>query len=381
MAEKDYYQILGVEKDASASDIKRAFRKKARELHPDVNKAPEAEAQFKELNEAYEVLSDETKRRYYDTYGTANPQAGYGYASDISDIFGGMDMADILRSMFGGAAGASAGMQAQGRDMRIGLRITLEEAALGAKKEVKYHRLAPCEHCGGKGSTEPEGKKTCPTCQGTGQVVSVQRTFLGDMQTRSTCPQCQGSGEIIEKPCPECEGQGRIPDTEHVSVEVPAGIHDHQQLKVRDFGEAGYRGAASGDLYVQVEIEEHDRFVRDGNDLHCRLPISVIQAVLGAELEIPGILPDETVILKVPAGTQHADLISVPDKGMPIFKHNPARGKLCAHVDLIVPTKLSEEERGLFEQLAKSMGESFSQLQTHEEKSTWEKIKDAISGE
>ena len=380
MADRDYYDILGVDKQASADEIKKAFRKKARALHPDVNKEPDAEQKFKELNEAYDVLSDEKKRSYYDQFGTASPQGGYGYSySDISDIFGGMDMADIFSSFFGGAAAGGSRRSAvaeRGRDMRIGLRITLEEAAAGVKKDIIYDRLAPCETCGGSGLAEGASKKSCPRCHGTGQVVTVQRTFLGEMQSRTVCPECGGSGEIIDKPCPDCEGQGRVPDREHVSIEVPQGVHQGQQLKVSSFGEAGFQGRPAGDLYVQIDIQDHDFFVRDGNDLHCSLKVSVVQASLGAQISIPGIFEDEQVQIEVPAGSQHGQKIRTKAAGMPVFRNADKRGDLIAHIELVVPTHLSDEQRELFKKLADSFGDDLVDT-----RSTWEKIKDAITGE
>ena len=224
----EYYDILGVPRDATEAQIKKAFRHKARELHPDVNKAPDAEEQFKQLNEAYDCLSDPNKKRMYDQYGTADAAQGFGgYQSvNMDDIFGGMG--DLFSSFFGGMGGRGQGarVRREGRDMAIGIRLTLQEVATGASKEVAYDRLAPCEECGGSGSTDGGQEVQCSTCHGTGRVTSVQRTFLGDMQTATTCPDCGGAGTVIDNPCPECEGQGRVPDRERVTVKIPAGIRD-----------------------------------------------------------------------------------------------------------------------------------------------------------
>ena len=273
--------------------IKKAFRRRARELHPDVNKAADAEDQFKELNEAYDVLSDPNKRAQYDRFGTIPGAAGGGYGGgsgyvDFDDLFGGGfgGMGDIFSSFFGGQGGQGGRpARKEGRDMGVGLRITLEEVACGVEKEIVYDRLAPCPDCKGTGLGENGKVVTCPECGGKGRVVSVQRTFLGDMQTATTCKKCNGTGSSIENPCPECEGQGRVPDRQRVTVKVPAGIRDGQQLRVGGFGEAGIQGAQAGDLIVTCRVQPHEFFERDGDDLHGRANISFIQAILGAEIE------------------------------------------------------------------------------------------------
>ena len=222
---KDLYEVLGVSRDATEADIKKAFRRKARELHPDVNKAPDAEDQFKELNEAYDVLSDANKRAQYDRFGTVSGAAGGGSGYvDFDDLFGG-GFGDIFSSFFGGGgAGGARQQRTDGRDMGVGLRLTLEEVATGAKKEIVYDRLAPCADCDGTGMAEGGKQVTCPECGGKGRVVTVQHTFLGDMQTATTCSKCNGTGQTIDNPCPECDGQGRVPDRQRVTVEVPVGI-------------------------------------------------------------------------------------------------------------------------------------------------------------
>ena len=234
---KDLYEVLGVSRDATEADIKKAFRRKARELHPDVNKAPDAEDQFKELNEAYDVLSDANKRAQYDRFGTVPGAAGGGNGYvDFDDLFGG-GFGDIFSSFFGGAgAGGPRQQRTDGRDMGVGLRLTLEEVATGAKKEIVYDRLAPCADCDGSGMAEGGKQVTCPECGGKGRVVTVQHTFLGDMQTATTCSKCNGTGQTIDNPCPECNGQGRVPDRQRVTVEVPVGIRDSQQLRLTGFG-------------------------------------------------------------------------------------------------------------------------------------------------
>ncbi|MCL2889277.1 MAG: DnaJ domain-containing protein, partial [Eggerthellaceae bacterium] len=250
---KDLYGVLNVSKNASDEEIKKAFRKQARELHPDINKAPDAEERFKELNEAYDVLSDPSKRAQYDRFGTIPGAAGGGYGGgyvDLEDLFGGgFGMGDLFSSFFGGGSSRGA-VRKEGRDMGVGLRLTLEGVAIGAKKEIVYDRLAPCPDCGGSGLGVDGHEISCPECKGQGRVVTIQRTFLGDMQTATTCRTCNGTGRSIENPCTECDGQGRVPDRQRVTVEVPVGIKDSQQLRLSGFGEAGMQGTRAGDLIV-----------------------------------------------------------------------------------------------------------------------------------
>ena len=378
---KDLYEILGVSKDASESEIKKAFRRRARELHPDVNKAADAEDQFKELNEAYDVLSDPNKRAQYDRFGTIPGAAGGGYGGgsgyvDFDDLFGGGfgGMGDIFSSFFGGQGGQGGRpARKEGRDMGVGLRITLEEVARGVEKEIVYDRLAPCPDCKGTGLGENGKVVTCPECGGKGRVVSVQRTFLGDMQTATTCKKCNGTGSSIENPCPECEGQGRVPDRQRVTVKVPAGIRDGQQLRVGGFGEAGIQGAQAGDLIVTCRVQPHEFFERDGDDLHGRANISFIQAILGAEIEIDGIMPDEKVQVRIPAGCQNEQVVRVKGFGMPRLKSD-IRGSIYVHVNVVIPEKITKKQRELLEKLADEMGEEVAAP-----RSPLQKLRDAFN--
>ena len=378
---KDLYEILGVSKDASDSEIKKAFRRRARELHPDVNKAADAEDQFKELNEAYDVLSDPNKRAQYDRFGTIPGAAGGGYGGgsgyvDFDDLFGGGfgGMGDIFSSFFGGQGGQGGRpARKEGRDMGVGLRITLEEVARGVEKEIVYDRLAPCPDCKGTGLGENGKVVTCPECGGKGRVVSVQRTFLGDMQTATTCKKCNGTGSSIENPCPECEGQGRVPDPQRVTVKVPAGIRDGQQLRVGGFGEAGIQGAQAGDLIVTCRVQPHEFFERDGDDLHGRANISFIQAILGAEIEIDGIMPDEKVQVRIPAGCQNEQVVRVKGFGMPRLKSD-IRGSMYVHVNVVIPEKITKKQRELLEKLADEMGEEVAAP-----RSPLQKLRDAFN--
>ena len=363
---KDLYDVLNVPKNASDDEIKKAFRKQARELHPDVNKSPDAEERFKALNEAYDVLSDPGKRAQYDRFGTIPGSAGgngYGGYVDLEDLFGGgFGMGDLFSSFFGGDPGRGT-IRKEGRDMGVGLRLTLEEVAIGAKKEIVYDRLAPCPDCGGSG-LGPDGREvTCPECGGQGRVVSVQHTFLGDMQTATTCSTCNGTGKTIENPCPECDGQGRVPDRQRVTVEVPVGIKDSQQLRLSGFGEAGMHGAKAGDLIVTCRIVLHEFFERDGDNLHARANVSIVQASLGAKITIDGIFKDEKVLVTIPEGCQNEQVVVVRGYGMPRFKSS-SRGDMHVHVNVTIPTRLTKSQRELLEQLAADMGESVSEGRT-----------------
>lgn len=369
----DLYEVLGVTRDATEEEIKKAFRRQARKLHPDVNKSPNAEEEFKELNEAYDILSDPNKRAYYDRTGSTPGAAGGhdpfggGYV-DFEDIFGGGfgTMGDIFSSFFSGMGGAG-GTRHEGRDMGVGLRITLEEAATGAKKEIVYDRLAPCPDCDGTGLGEDGKEVTCPECNGSGRVYSVQRTFLGDMRTTSTCNACEGTGKIIDNPCVECGGQGRIPDRQRLTVEVPVGIRDSQQLRITGFGEAGMRGAQSGNLIVTCRVQPHDFFEREGDALHAMAKISMVQAALGADIEIDGILPDEKITVPIPEGCQNDQVIKVRGKGMPKFKSD-MRGDLYVHIEVVIPKNLTKTQRELLEQLADDLGDEYAQSRSPLEK-------------
>lgn len=357
-ATKDLYEILGVSRDASEAEIKKAFRHKARELHPDVNKAEDAEEQFKELNEAYDVLSDANKRAQYDRFGTipggASGSSGY---VDFEDLFGGFGgMGDIFSTFFGGGAQRSREVRRDGRDMGIQIAISLEEAASGTKKEIVYDRLAPCEECDGTGLGEGGKHVKCSECGGSGRVVSVQHTFLGDMQSSSVCHRCSGTGTVIEGACSECEGQGRVPDRQRVSVDIPQGIFDGQQLRIPDFGEAGMQGADSGDLLVTVRIEPNDLFERDGNDLHASIKIPMVKAALGSSVSIDGILDDEQVKVQISQGAQTGDIVRLRGYGMPKMK-GKGRGDLFVHLDVETPRKLNKKQKRLLEELAASFGE------------------------
>ncbi|MCL1879571.1 MAG: molecular chaperone DnaJ [Actinomycetia bacterium] len=375
----DYYAILGVSRDATESEIKKAFYRKARELHPDVNKAADAEERFKELSEAYDVLSDANKRSQYDRFGTVSSSSGGHQYVDFDDLFGsGFGMGDLFSQFFGGASHGRASIRQEGRDMGVGLKLSLEEVALGVKKEIVYDRLTPCESCEGTGVGPGGQTVTCECCHGSGRVISVQHTFLGDMQTQSSCPDCGGTGKTIDQPCPDCDGQGRLPDRQRVTIEVPKGIRDGQQLRLSSFGEAGLHGARAGNLIVTVRIEPHQRFQREGDNLHATVQTSITQATLGAHLSVQGILPDEVVDIEVPTGCQHGQVIRVRDKGLPKMRKE-SRGDLFAHVEVQVPKHLNGRQKELLEELARELGDDVGERKGKGPKGPMRRIKDALS--
>ena len=369
---KDYYATLGVSKDASEAEIKKAFRARARETHPDVNQAHDAEEQFKAINEAYDVLSDPQKRQMYDTYGTADPRAGGGGVGDMGDIFAGIGMEDLFSVFFGGGGGFGGGQRVrmEGRDIAASVTITLEEAATGVDKEIVLNRMVPCEECTSTGSADDSGSSACPECGGSGQKQTYRRTFLGTMSTVAPCDRCHGSGQVIANPCPECQGQGRVPDREHVTITVPAGMRDGMQLRLRGVGEAGIRGATAGDLLVTVRVKPHEYLHREGDDLHCRATISIAQAALGADLTVCGIGDDNEI--SVPAGSQHGDTVRVRGKGMPHVRGN-GHGDLMVHLAIDVPKKLNKRQRELLTELGDLLGDP-------EKRSPMQKLREWLTG-
>lgn len=369
-ATRDYYEVLGVPRDASDADIKKAFRSRARDVHPDTSDHDNAEELFKELNAAYEVLSDPQKRSNYDQFGTADPQAGFpGGGYGYGDPFGGAGMGDLFSVIFDGVMGGAGRQQSrpEGHDMSAQLTITLEEAATGVSKQIPYARLAPCATCSGSGAAEGGSVKSCPTCRGTGQVVSSRRTILGTFQSVAPCDTCGASGSVIDPPCPTCFGQGRVQARENVTVEIPAGVRDGQTVRVTDMGEAGLRGAASGDLLVTVRVRQHDFLHRDGDDLHARAAVPMTVAALGGEIEVKGL--NGPVTVKVQAGTQNDDVLIAKGHGMP--KSRGGNGDLIVHANIVVPTKLTKAQRDLLEQLSETMGGSTRHASALEKVRDW----------
>lgn len=347
MSKRDYYEVLGVQKDASETEIKRAYRRLAVKYHPDKNPGDkEAEDKFKEAASAYAVLSDAQKRARYDRFGhsAASGAGGAGFdpgftnIEDIFDLFG-------FGDMFGGGSNRGRSTVQRGADLRYDLQITLEEAATGKDEKLKIPRLETCDECAGKGTAAGTSPETCITCKGSGQT-RYQQGFFSVMRT---CPNCSGNGQIIKNPCHKCRGEGRIEDEKTLEVKIPAGVETGSRLRVTGEGEAGVNGGPKGDLYVFIHVAEHENFERQGANLYTSVPISFAQAALGAEISVKTLNGEEE--LKIPAGTQTGTVFRIKNQGMPSLSGG-GKGELFVAVTLITPKTLSREQRKLLEQLA-----------------------------
>jgi molecular chaperone DnaJ len=355
--ERDFYVILGVERTATDAEIKRAFRKLAQQWHPDVNTDPAAQEQFKEINEAYQVLSDPDRRSRYDTFGRAGVEGGAGGTGAGFEGFGGFS--DIFDAFFGGGAGAGSarrGRPQPGADLRYDLRITFEEAVQGTEKEIEFTVLQACETCGGNGAKPGTEPITCPQCNGRGEVRSVRQTMLGQMVNVSACPRCHGEGKIVETPCETCRGDGRTERKRTLRVTIPAGIDEGHQIRLSNEGEVGPRGGPAGSLYVAVHVQPHPSLTREGTELFYDAEISIAQAALGTKITVPTVEGQEEVEIK--AGTQPNTEIRLRGKGVPHLRRAGQRGDLHVMVDVIVPTKLSKKARELLAAYAEESGES-----------------------
>jgi molecular chaperone DnaJ len=371
----DYYSLLGCSRTATETEIKKAYRKLAMEYHPDRNSAPEAEARFKEITEAYEVLRDPEKRAMYDRYGKAGVGAGAGGGFHHVDLgealnifmrdFGGMGG---FESLFGG--GRSRSDQRRGQDIKVTLRLTLTEVALGAKKNVKIKSLERCSVCEGSGAKAGSKPTTCTSCGGSGEVRRAARSMFGQFISVAPCPTCNGDGRVITEPCEVCRGEGRVRGERTVTVEVPAGVSDSNYLTLRGQGAAGPRGGPSGDLLVMLDIKEDERFERQGDDLIYDLSLSFSQAALGGVHEVPTPYGEES--LKVPGGTQPETVLRLRNKGLPILGQD-GRGDLLVRVHVWTPEQLTDEQERLFRELAKLEGEGPKRAPGF-----WSKLKEAL---
>ena len=357
MAKRDYYEVLGIAKGASDDEIKKAYRKMAKKYHPDVNKEPDAEEKFKEVNEAYEVLSDTQKKAMYDQYGHAGVDGqtggfgGFGGGFDSSS-FGGFE--DIFGSFFGGGFGgqqrrANNGPR-KGNDRFMQMRIDFMDAIFGKTETVTIDVDEQCSHCHGSGAKSASDVETCPTCGGRGRVVTQQRTPFGMMQSEAVCPNCGGTGKHIKVKCPNCNGKGYEHKRVKLDIKIPAGINSGQQVRVPGKGEPGVNGGPNGDLYIEILVNRHKNFVRDGNDIRISIPISCVDAALGCEVEVPTVHGD--VSLKIPSGTQHGTQMRLKGKGVASMRGG--QGDQYVEIRIEVPTKLSREEKDLYEKLKKA---------------------------
>jgi molecular chaperone DnaJ len=355
--QRDYYDILGVERGASDAEIKKAFRKLAQQWHPDVNPADQADERFKEINEAYQVLSDPQRRQAYDMFG----RAGVGGAPGGFDSAGGAGFgafSDLFDAFFGGSAagGVRRGRPAVGSDLRYDLRITFEESIRGTDKEIEFPVLDRCPTCSGTGAKSGAALQSCPQCSGRGEIRHVRQTMLGQMVNVVTCPRCRGEGKVVESPCETCTGEGRTQRTKRIRVAVPAGIDDGHQIRLSSEGEVGPRGGPPGSLYVAIHVAPHPQLRREGTELYHELELSITQAALGTTVRVPTAEGEEEVEVK--PGTQPGTEIRLRGRGAPHLRRAGARGDLHVLVDVRVPTKLNREQREALETFAAASGES-----------------------
>lgn len=374
---RDYYEVLGVAKGASPEEIKKSYRQLARKYHPDVNKEQDAEDKFKEINEAYEILSDEQKRGMYDRFGHAGVGGASGFGGGFQDFGGFRDPFEIFEEVFGGLGGFSRsrrqrGGPRRGADLRYEMTLEFEEAVFGIEKEIEVPRQETCNSCNGNGVEPGTSPIRCPECNGTGEI----RRQTGFFINIGTCPRCQGRGEIITSPCRECRGQGRIVKTRRLSVKVPAGVDNGTQIRLSGEGESGALGGPPGNLYVVIRVKPHEFFRRNEETVHLELGINITQAALGDEVEVPTL--DGKEMMTIPAGTQTGDTIRLRGKGVPRLRRdgsNMGRGDQIVTLQVRTPTNLSKEQRHLLLELGKTLDR---EVIPQKEKSFFDRIRDAL---
>jgi molecular chaperone DnaJ len=377
---RDYYDVLGINRTASSDDVKKAFRQKARQYHPDVNKEAGAEAQFKEISEAYEVLIDDDKRAAYDRFGHA-AVTGAGAGSPGYDPFQNFgSFSDIFETFFtaaasGGSTGTRPRRAQRGAHLAYRLTVEFEDAVFGSEKEIEIPRLATCPRCEGSGAEPGTEPQVCPVCNGRGEVRRTQQSIFGQFVSVVPCDRCHGEGKIVATPCTECKGEGRIRETRKLAVKIPAGIEDGAQIRLASEGEAGPRGAPPGDLYIEVNVKPHKLFKRDGNDLLLDLNINMAQAALGAEVHVPTV-DGSAAPVKIAPGTQNDKVVRVKGMGVPYLRGS-GRGDMLVRINVQVPTSLNEEQKRLLRELGRTFGDASPQPQ---DKGIFGKLKDALGG-
>ncbi len=386
MAEKkDYYEVLGVNKNSTDDEIKKAYRKLARKYHPDLNRddPKTAEAKMKEINEAYDILKDKEKRAQYDQFGFVDPSGAYTNSSggfngniNMEDIFSGMGggFGDIFEQFFGGGGGGARARQKRGpergADLRYDLRITFEEAAFGKEMSIKVPRFESCEECGGTGAKKGTTPDECPDCHGTGMRQTTTRTPFGVISNARPCERCHGTGQIIKNPCEHCHGVGKVKVERDIKINIPKGVDEGQRLRVSGGGQAGERGGKPGDLYVYVNIKPHKIFTRNDTEVHCEVPISFVQAALGAKIEAPTI--DGKVDLTIPEGTQSGAVLRIRGKGIP-FLRGEGRGDEFVKIKVLTPKNLTNKQKRLLREFEDGGSDSTN---NPEKKSFFDKLKD-----
>lgn len=366
---QDYYEVLGVGRTAPTEEIKKAYRRLARQYHPDVNKTTDAEEKFKQIAEAYSVLSDDEKRASFDRFGFDGLNGG---GQDFGG-FAGFDMGDLLNQFFGGAGRPSTRQTGErGTDLRYDLHLTLEDVAMGVDRQIEVPRLRSCANCSGSGASPGSSPEACPACHGTGQLRHTQQTILGSFSSVSPCAQCRGTGRILRDPCSACRGEGRTMTEDVVSVKVPAGIEDGTRIQIRGEGESGLRGGPDGDLYVYVFVQEHERFQRRGKELYTEIPISFSQAALGDKITVSTLFGEDE--LSIPPGTQTATPFRIRDAGLPGL-HAKGRGDLHVSVRVVTPAHLTDRQKELLREFA---GE---ERPREDDRGFFERIKERLVGE
>lgn len=374
MSKRDFYEVLGVGKNASQEDIKKAYRTLARKYHPDVNKASDAESKFKEAKEAYDVLSDDQKKAQYDRFGHVDPNQGMGGGG--ADFGGGFG--DLFDMFFGGGGGGgnrrNPNAPQRGNDLQYTMTIEFKEAVFGKETDIHIPRTETCDTCSGSGAKPGTKPETCSTCHGSGQQEAVQNTAFGRIVNRRVCSTCNGQGRIIKEKCGTCHGAGKVKKQRTIHVKIPAGVDDGAQLRVTGEGESGTRGGSAGDLYVVIRVKAHEFFEREGDDIYCEVPLTFAQAALGDEIEIPTLT--EKVKLKIPAGTQTDTYFRLKGKGVP---HLRGYGQGDQHVKVVVvtPTALTEEQKDLLRDFSRLSGENTNE----QDKSIFDRMKKAFLGD
>ena len=362
MAKRDYYDVLGVNKNATDAEIKSSFRKLAKKYHPDLNKEPDAAEKFKEVQEAYEVLSDSNKRKTYDQFGHAafdnnmgggggNPYGNYGGFSSSSFGFDDFDLGDLFSAAFGGGFGGRNKKNSRpqkGNDVLYKMNISFKDAVFGSKKDIKLDLTDTCSTCDGHGGFN---EKTCETCHGSGRIIKEQSSLFGIFQSQVTCSECGGSGKTFERRCTDCKGTGSVRKRKTITVTIPSGVDTGTQIRIKGKGEAGINGGENGDIYVEFVVSEDELFNRNGNDLYLMLPVTITEAVLGCEKEVSTL--DGDIILTIPSGSQNNDRLRVKGKGVP-YINSSKRGDLYIIINVIMPTKLDRKQRKLFEELSET---------------------------
>jgi molecular chaperone DnaJ len=374
--QRDYYEVLGVAKSADTAEMKKAYRKLAMEFHPDRNSSGDAAERFKEVNRAYEVLSDPERRALYDRFGHAGVDGSAGAGHGGFDGFQNFEgFGDIFDAFYGGGnRGRRRRGPAKGSDLRYNMRLTFEEAIFGVDKEIEYQRLERCDRCAGKGAEPGSELTTCPECSGTGEIRRAQQSIFGQFVNVATCGRCQGEGRIVPNPCTECRGTGREKNTRKISVKVPAGVDDGAQIRLSGEGEAGARGGEAGNLYVVLSVAPHERFERVEDHILLELPINIAQATLGAVITVPTL--DGEMEFEVPAGTQSGEDFVIRGKGVPHLR-GAGRGDMVVRVTAVIPEDLTEEQRALLQQLAETMG---TPTLPKRNRGFFERIRDAMAG-